>query len=261
MPRWFETHAHLCDPRFSADRDEVVRRAFDAGVEPIVEIADGPDEWDAAAALAAANPGRVFWAAGLHPYYADKSSDEVWDRLAGFAARADFVAVGEIGLDYAKSSAEAAAQKAAFERGLAVARRINRPVIIHCREAFPDLLEILARWAPATTPSPGVVHCFTGSAADAEALVTMGFHLGVDGPVTYPSSRALREALKAAPLDRLVLETDSPYLPPQSRRGQRNEPALLPEVAAGLAALHGVSPDELSDITARNARRLFRLAP
>ena len=263
MTAWFDTHAHLNDAKFDEDRGAVIAAAFEAGVTGLIEIADGPDDWDKSRAIAEENRGRIWFAGGLHPYYAEQSAPELWSRLRDAATHPQFVAVGEIGLDYAKSGLPPDRQETAFRDGLELAGAVGKPVIVHCREAYPDLHHILRSYfSPGGAgPSPGVVHCFSGSAADAEKLLELGFYLGVDGPVGYPSAKALREALAAIPLDRLVVETDSPYLPPQEHRGQRNEPRYLPLIGKALAAARSVSVETVKGHAAENARRLFRLPP
>lgn len=234
---------------------------MEAGVFRIIEIADGPSEWTKARDLAERHAGSMWWAGGIHPYHADQATPAVWDDLARLAIDPRFVAVGEIGLDYAKCPIPRERQIQTFEEGLDLAARLNKPVVIHCREAYVDLMPILRKRAGARTSDdpPGVVHCFSGNAEQARELRTLGFFLGVDGPVTYPGAKGLREALEAVPVDAFVLETDSPYLPPQSRRGQRNEPSCLPEIGMRLALHKGVRPEEASDLWTRNAHRLFRL--
>lgn len=257
---WFETHAHLSDAKFDPDRDAAIERAYSAGLSAIVEIADGPAEWPKAQALAERNKGRMWWAAGLHPYYADQSSPEVWEDLKELTKHPQFVAIGEVGLDYAKCPIPPADQQKTFIIAVELALEVDKPLIIHCRDAYADLMPILRSHFKGTGgKSPGVVHCFSGNADNARDLVGMGFYLGVDGPVTYPSANGLREALCAVDATSLVLETDSPYLPPQTHRGQRNEPSNLLAVGARLADLCKKSPAAMAEITSENASRLFRL--
>ncbi|MBV9080119.1 MAG: TatD family hydrolase, partial [Elusimicrobia bacterium] len=253
--------AHLSDSKFDADREEIIRRAFDAGIDAIVEIADGPLEWPKARALAAAHPGKIWWAGGLHPYHADEASDAVWKRLADIATDERFVAVGEIGLDYAKCPVPRERQIEAFEQALDLAASLKKPLVIHCRDAYEDLMPVLRRRAGRLGKIPGVVHCFSGNAHNAAELVEMGFVLGVDGPVTYPNAHALRASLEKIPAEAMVLETDSPYLPPQSRRGQRNEPACLPEIGKCLSAVLRRPPAETMPIWRSNSIRVFGLNP
>ena len=258
--RLFDTHAHLGDARFDADRAAVLSRALEAGVFRVVEIADSPEEWDIAVALARANPAQVRCALGLHPYYADQFNDPLLSRLGEKLSLPEIVAVGEIGLDYVKAAVGREIQLDAFERILGFCRDAGKPVVIHCRGAYADLRAVLDRLfkgPPSGRRFWGVIHCFSGEESDALLCRDLGFALGVDGPVTYPKNDGLRRTLAAAGLPCLVLETDCPYLPPQSSRGKRNEPAKLPEIAASLAKTCAVSPEELAQITARYGADLF----
>lgn len=256
-----DTHAHLGDAQFDADRDAVFERAAAAGVERIVEIADHPDEWTRAIAIARARPGIARCTLGLHPYHADRFDGGFLARLrAALDAAPEAVAIGEIGLDYARAEVAHDVQRRAFEAIAAAARSWDVPVVVHCRDAFPDLLPILAT-VYGGKPSGrfwGVIHCFTGTPEDAAACTALGFALGADGPVTYKKNDALREAFRRAGPDATVLETDSPYLPPQSSRGKRNEPAAVREIAARLAEVWGVPLDEAGRRTSAAAAALYR---
>ena len=257
---WFETHAHLSDPKFDADRPQTIERAFSAGLSGIIEIADGPAEWPKAQKLAEQYPGKMWWAAGLHPYYADQSSPALWRDLKELTKHPQFVAIGEIGLDYAKCPIPRAEQQKAFRLGIELSLETEKPLVVHCRDAYADLMPLLREFFSKPGPiSPGVVHCFSGDRENASDLIKMGFYLGVDGPITYPNAKGLREALGAVSADALVLETDSPYLPPQTHRGQRNEPSYLPFVGRHLADLCKQSPQQLAATTLKNSRALFRL--
>lgn len=263
MSALIDTHAHLGDDQFSADRAEALARAEAAGVGRVVEIADAPADWDAAVALSRARPEQVRCALGLHPYYAAQYEPGLLARLEKKLKLPEVVAVGEIGLDYVKAEVGREPQLAAFRALLSFCRDSGAPAVVHCRGAYEDLRAVLGELFSAPPPQGrpfwGVVHCFSGGEDDALFCRDRGFALGVDGPVTYPKNDALRAALKAAGPECLVLETDSPYLPPQSRRGKRNEPALLPEIAERLAATMGLTPAELAQKTSSNARALFRL--
>lgn len=257
-----DTHAHLNDERFDGDRDEVLRRAAAAGVGLIVEIADGPDEWDKALALARARPKSVRCALGLHPYYADRWSDGLAREVVKKSRLPEVVAVGEIGLDYAKCEIPRNVQKEAFRGMCRTSRETGLPVVIHCRDAYDDLLPILREEFENRAPAGrfhGVVHCFSATAVQALEAVRLGFCLGADGPVTYPKNDALREALAEAGLKNIVLETDSPWLPPQSARGKRNEPRAVAEIAEKLAAVFSRTKEEVAASTTENARDLYRL--
>ncbi len=262
MRTFVDTHAHLGDPQFDADREAVLARASAAGVTRLVEIADSPDEWDRAVALARARPQTSRCALGLHPYYADRFDDGFLARLKlALAAAPEAVAVGEIGLDYAKTSVPREVQARALRALLEASRDWGYPVVLHCRDAYADLVPLLRGLFPAPPPGRrfwGVVHCFSGTPDEAQACAALGFALGADGPVTYKKNDALREAFRRAGPGVTVLETDCPYLPPQSSRGKRNEPAAIPEIAAKLAEVWGLGLDEAAAITTKNAADLYR---
>lgn len=257
-----DTHAHLGDPQFDSDRDSVFERASAAGVARIVEIADHPDEWARAVALSRARPDRARCTLGLHPYHADLYDGVFLSKLrAALDAAPEAVAVGEIGLDYAKATTPHGVQRRAFEEIAAAAKSWNVPVIVHCRDAYSDLVPMLKNLFPEKPVANrfwGVIHCFTGTPENAEACSVLGFALGADGPVTYKKNDALREAFRRAGPDAVVLETDSPYLPPQSMRGKRNEPASIIEIAQKLAEVWGIPLKEVSRHTSVNAAALYR---
>jgi TatD DNase family protein len=262
VTRFFDTHVHLGDAQFDADREDAISRAAESGVERLVEIADHPDEWGRALALARAHPGRLRASLGLHPYYADRFDDSFLPRLkAALAAAPEAVAIGEIGLDYAKAEVPAEVQRRAFAALLAAGRDWDVPVVIHCRDAYADLVPMLRDAFPKPSRDRrfhGVVHCFSGTPEEAEACAALGFALGADGPVTYKKNDALREAFRRVGPGATVLETDCPYLPPQSSRGKRNEPRAIPEIAAKLAEVWAVPLAEAARLTSANAAELYR---
>jgi len=259
---FFDTHVHLGDPQFDADRETAIARAAASGVTRLVEIADNPEEWDRAVALARAHPAAARCSLGLHPYYADRYDPEFPARLkAALAAAPEAVAIGEIGLDYAKAQVPADAQRLAFAALLAAGKEWDVPLVIHCRDAYDDLLSMLRERFPSPPPLRrfwGVVACFSGTPAQAAACAALGFALGADGPVTYKKNDALREAFRGVGPGVVVLETDCPYLPPQSSRGKRNEPAAIPEIAARLAEVWALPLEEAARRTSENAAALFR---
>ncbi len=262
MNPFFDTHVHLGDAQFDADREEALARARESGVERLVEIADAPDEWGRAVALARAHPERMRCSLGLHPYYADRFDDRFLARLKdALAAAPEAVAIGEIGLDYAKAEVPHDVQRRAFAALLAAGRDWNVPLVVHCRDAYADLVPMLKDAfprAPEGRRFRGVVHCFSGTPGEAESCAALGFALGADGPVTYKKNGALREAFRAAGPGVAVLETDCPYLPPQSARGRRNEPSAVPEIAAKLAEVWSLPVDEVARLTTENASALYR---
>ena len=262
MSDFTDTHVHLGDAQFDADRDAVIARALESGVSRLVEIADHPDEWGRAIALARANPGRMRCSLGLHPYYADRFDEGFLPKLkAALAAAPEAAAIGEIGLDYAKAEIPRDVQRRAFSSLLGAGLEWDVPLVVHCRDAYEDLVPMLrdAFAAPTTkTRFRGVVHCFSGTPEQARACAALGFALGADGPVTYKKNDALREAFRAVGPGVVVLETDCPYLPPQSSRGKRNEPRAIPEIAAKLAEVWAVPVEDVARITGANAAALYR---
>lgn len=247
-----DSHAHLDDKAFAEDLPAVLQRARDNGVERIVTIGTDLASSRRAQALAEAHP-EVWFSPGIHPHEADNPGPV--DELRPLAAHPRAVAVGETGLDYVKNFASVPNQKALFVKHLEIALEADKPVSIHCREAHPDAISILRGHAPLR----GVIHCFSGTAADAEAYLSLNFYLSIAGPVTYPSAQALRDVVKHLPLDRLMIETDCPLLPPQKFRGKRNEPSYVRYAAAEIANVHGVALEVVNEATSRNARNLFGL--
>jgi TatD DNase family protein len=253
-----DTHAHLHDPAFDADRPAVLARARAAGVGRILTIGTDVATSEAALALARAEPD-VHAAVGIHPHDAATADAAALARLAALARDARVVAIGEIGLDYYRDLAPRPVQRAALAAQLQLARAAGKPVLLHCREAHADLLELLAAAGPGA--AGGILHCFSGDLAVARRGLDLGLLISIAGPVTYPNARRLAEVVRAVPLERLVIETDCPYLPPQPWRGQRNEPAYLPVTAARVAELLGAPPAMVAAATTANAARLLGLPP
>jgi TatD DNase family protein len=251
-PMLVDSHAHLDDKAFASDLPAVLDRARDAGVGSIVTIGTDLESSRRARAIAEAHP-QIWFSPGIHPHEADHPGDV--DALRELAAHPRAVAVGETGLDYVKNYASVPNQKALFAKHLEIALEADKPVSIHCREAHPDAYSILRGHAPLR----GVIHCFSGSWADAERYLSLNFYLSIAGPVTYPSARALRDVVQQIPLDRMLIETDCPLLPPQKFRGQRNEPSYVRYAAAEIANAHRVPLEAVNEATSRNARALFGL--
>ena len=265
MMHLIDTHAHLHDAAFDEDRAAVLTRAEEAGVDCIVSIGTDIATSEAAIALAEHDP-RVYATAGVHPHDARDWTPAARDQLAALAAGERVVAIGEIGLDFFRNLSPPADQRRAFLDQLALAAALDLPVAIHSRDAHAETYAILREWAPsvaqnaaATAPLPGVIHCFSGDAELALRYVALGFLISFAGPVTYPKNHALQAAARAVPASHLVLETDAPYLSPQSRRGRRNEPALVAETARVIAGLREEPPEDLAAAAAAAARRLYRL--
>ncbi len=254
-----DTHAHLHDQEFSADFDAVIVRAQEAGVERIVLIGEDVEN-SALAASYARNTPMCWAAAGVHPHRASAFRSETIDQLWALIAREHkIVAIGEIGLDLHYNFATYEEQLAAFEAQLKLARETRLPVVIHCREAYPQALEILQRFSPETEQWPwGVMHCYFGNLDQARAFYEMGLLLGIGGSVTFRKTEIVHEVVRSMPLESMVLETDAPYMAPVPHRGKRNEPAYLSLVVNRIAELKEVSPEEVAHQTTVNTFRLFR---
>jgi len=253
-----DTHCHLAWEAFDADRAAVVQRAQAAGVGACVVVGVDEATSEAGLGIARAQPGWAVATAGIHPTEADVTDPARWPPLRELLGRGGFVAVGETGLDDYHHTTPLEAQAASLQRHVRAALDLGLPVILHCRDAFPRLLDELQRWRG--TGLRGVLHCFTGGPAEAEQLLELGLHLGAGGAATYKPNGALRDALRTAPLDRLVLETDAPWLAPVPVRGRRNEPAFVSHVAACLADDRGLPRAEFAARTSSNARALFGLS-
>lgn len=255
----FDTHVHLEMAEFDADRDSVLARARSAGVALFLNAGSDPEGNLRAQDLARAEPD-VVAAAGYHPHEAARLTPEAWTQLSDALAADKVVALGECGLDHhvfpELPPPDRAAQQEAFERQLKLARVFELPLIVHVREAEDDAFALLKRQGP--FPAGGVFHCYAGGAERLDAALDLGFHLGFGGTVTYPKAEGVRAALRAAPAERVLLETDAPYLPPQTQRGRRNEPAFLSEIAAAAARVRGVDAGALAAQAEDNGRRLFR---
>lgn len=251
-----DTHAHLDDGAFDTDRDDVLARAREAGVEAIVNVGFSEARWASTLALARHEPG-VFAVIGIHPHEADCWSAAVEARLNAALRQPGVVGVGEIGLDFHRNDVGRDIQRAAFWAQVAMARALDLPIVVHSRDAESEVVAMLE----AAAPVRGVLHSFSGSDDLARQALTYGLHLSVTGPVTYPNGHRQRDLARLIPADRLLLETDAPYLPPQPWRGRRNEPAFLVATAASIASARGETVAELCRHTSENARRLFQLPP
>lgn len=247
-----DSHCHLDHQQFHGDVEALLERAQAAGVEYFLTIgtADGPPVLDVAIRLAERFPN-VWATVGVHPHDASKADARTFDELRALAKHPKVVAVGEIGLDYHYDFSPRAVQSEVFLEQMRIAREVSKPVIIHTREAWDDTLAALT--------GPGVLHCFTGNADQARQAVDLGFHLGFGGVLTFPKSDAVREAARVVPEDRLLLETDCPYLAPVPFRGKRNEPAYTAHTARKLAEVRGVTEEEIARATTHNFRELFCL--
>ncbi len=259
MPRLVDSHAHLDFEDYQADLDGVVERARAAGVERIVLIGlwRAPGEFGNALALAARDPALFAATIGVHPHECASVPEEDWRAMEAMAADRRVVGIGETGLDFHYDHSPRPVQEASFRRSLGVARAVGKPVVVHVREADDACVRVLRE--EGIPEAGGVIHCFTGDTARARAYLDLGLHLSIAGVVTFRTADDLREAVRGAPRDRVLIETDCPFLAPIPFRGKRNEPAYVAKTAEQVAALWGVSVDEVGEITTANAVRFFGL--
>jgi TatD DNase family protein len=258
-----DTHTHLDSHKFDADRAAVLERARAAGVARLISV--GADLTSSRQAVKLGEEHDAIYATvGIHPHDAKTLDGEVLASLRELAQGPKVVAIGEIGLDFYRDLSPRDVQRRAFQAQLGWAAKLGKPVVIHDRDAHSEILEILADWVKGLGPVPrdgrlGVLHTFSGDLAMAERAIDLGFYISVSGPVTYKNSRLLPEIVRALPLDRLLVETDCPYLAPHPHRGKRNEPAHVRLVAKRIAELKNRSLEDVARATTANARRLFDL--
>ncbi len=260
MTRFIDSHAHLDSRDFDADRAEVLARARAAGVGAMVLVAAPRDLDEAARPLALAETDPDLYATvGVHPHDAARIEDHWWPEIERLARHDKIVAIGETGLDYHYDHSPRDVQRAAFARQIELAAALGKPVVCHVREAHEDAHRMLEEAGVGRTGPGGVIHCFTGDAAQAAAYAALGLHVSFSGITTFKTAAAIREAVKVVPHDLLLIETDCPFLAPIPMRGKRNEPAFLVHTAQVVADEAGLSLDELAARTTANARALFSL--
>ncbi|HEX3877461.1 MAG TPA: TatD family hydrolase [Bryobacteraceae bacterium] len=248
-----DTHCHLDDKQFDNDREAMIQRARAAGVERMMSIGtgDGPPDLEVATRLAD-RYSFVYATVGVHPHDAAKANDETFVRLRELTRHPKVLAIGEIGLDYHYDFSPRDVQRTVFEQQLALASEAGKPIVIHTREAWAETLEVLrTHWK-----GQGIMHCFTGDESQAREALDLGFYLSFGGVLTFPKAEAVRQAAKIAPADRILIETDCPYLAPVPHRGKRNEPAFIAETARRLAEVRGLAAEEIGELTAANFDRL-----
>ena len=253
---FIDTHAHIHMREFDADRAEALARAEAAGIGLMLAVGYHLEASQKAVEAAGHYP-QVYASVGIHPHDASGYDDAAEETLRALATQPKVVAIGEAGLDFFRNRSPHSVQAEAFRRQIRLARELDLPLIIHDREAHQETMQILETEGAERV----VLHCFSGDLAMAEEAWQRGYYVSIAGPVTYPKNEALREVVRKAKTDRLLLETDCPYLPPQAFRGQRNEPAHLLHTAQEVARLLEVPLTELGRLTSENARRLFRLPP
>lgn len=248
-----DSHAHLCSSSFTEDLDEVILRAEQANVSTIVNIATSPQELISGIALSKKHPW-IYNVASTTPHDVEKETTETFEFFEDRAESGDLCAIGETGLDYYYEHSPKETQKTSFKRYIKLAKRLNLPLVIHCREAFSDLYKILDEEFPF---GKVLLHCFTGTIEEANEGIKRGYFISFSGIVTFKKSQSLQQTAKELPLDKILIETDCPYLAPEKKRGQRNEPSFIVETAQKMADLRGISFEELSEITFDNASRFF----
>ncbi len=275
---FIDSHAHLEGDRYDADREDVLARAKANGIEGYLAIGngDGPDTADCGIRLAEKYDGksefpRIWASVGIHPHEASLANESAYTKLAVWARHPKVIAWGEIGLDYFYDHSPRDLQKTVFVKQMQLAREARRPIIIHCRpsdnseNAWDDCLSLIAEHSIGEQRVPsdlgGILHCFTGTVEHARRAIDMGFMISFAGNITFPKAQPIRDAAQIVPLDRMLIETDSPYLAPIPHRGKRNEPAFVTEVARQVGALRGMSAEEVGAQTTRNFYNFFRLAP
>lgn len=261
---FIDSHAHLNDEAFNSDREQVISACFSANVKQIVEIACETNEWQPALELCQKYQGQIYAAGSVHPINAAQLTEDSLQELKKYLALDVFRAVGEIGLDYFyEDSSPRPLQQKVFETQLDLAQNIKKPIILHCRKskqeqdfsAYEDMFAIMNSF----NLSGGILHCFSGRKEDAYRALDKGFYLGINGIIGYKKNDDIRQIIKQVGLKYLLLETDCPYLPPQSKRGQRNSPVNIPEIAQNLADILGVTVQEVADITTKNSKAFYNI--
>jgi TatD DNase family protein len=251
-----DSHTHIDMPQFDADRAEVVARAREAGVGDLLIVGGVDEEASHRRALGVADALGFRASAGIHPHEARLATEAIYDELRGLAREGRIVAIGEIGLDFHYDHSPREQQREAFRRQVRLAREVGQPVIIHTREADDETASLLEEEGAAEVG--GVIHCFTGGTELARRALALGFYISFSGIVAFPRAEVIQDVARTVPLDRLLVETDAPFLAPPPHRGKRNEPAFVVEVARRVAALRGSSVEEVGRAAASNFRRLFR---
>ena len=257
---FIDSHAHIESEDFDGDRSAMIQRALDAGIEIIVAVGNGDISKGShtAAQRIAEKYDFIYTTVGVHPHEARLLDDPLYARLAELAAHPKVIAWGEIGLDYHYDNSPREVQRDTFRKQLQMARERRLPAVIHTREAEEDTLRILREeWVDAGLP--GIIHCFTGTRPFAEAAVELGFLISFSGVVTFKKAEDLRNTARSLPLDKILIETDAPFLAPIPYRGRRNEPAYVVETARCIGELRGLSAEEIGRITSANFKRLFHL--
>lgn len=256
-----DTHCHLDFDRFDKDREQVIARAVDAGVNKI--LVPGIDVSSSEMAIRLADEyAEVYAAVGVHPNHGKTWNADTLKTLKILSQHPKVIAVGEIGLDYYREWTPHNIQRQNFKLQLDLAAELQRPVVIHCRDSFQDIQTMVSDWVNdlsgnGLSGSPGILHSFSGNIEQAKPFIEMNFYFGISGPVTFKNAEVSRQTVSHLPLDRILIETDAPYLTPHPYRGKRNEPAYVHYIAGKIAEIHNLSPVEIGDITYKNSQKIF----
>jgi TatD DNase family protein len=254
-----DSHCHLDSDQFDQDRESVIERALTAGVTHMVAIGTGNGPPDLEAGIRLADRYEAFYATvGVHPHDAAKATEEVFKNLSFLARHPKVIAIGEIGLDYHYDFSPRDVQHSVFRKQIQLAADAKKPIVIHTREAWDDTISVIREYWDATVG--GIMHCFSGNPQQARQALDLGFYLSFGGIVTFPKALEIQESARLCPADRILIETDAPYLAPVPKRGKRNEPAFMLETAKKLAALRNVPETEIAETTSKNFRRLCELS-
>lgn len=249
-----DSHAHLDDEAYDDDRSEMLSRARKSGISLVINVGyDLPSSRNSVAL--AREHDFIYAAVGIHPHDADTATGDAFNELREMAKFPKVVAIGEIGLDYYRELTPGEVQQEAFRKQISLAKELNKPIIVHDRDAHGDVMAILKEEAPFV--KGGILHCFSGSWEMAKECLKLGFYISIAGPVTFNNAGKLKEIAAQVPLERLLIETDSPYLTPQPHRGKRNESSYVVHVAERIAELREITPEEIGEVTTANAKKIF----
>jgi TatD DNase family protein len=254
---YIDTHAHLTFPEFEIDLPEIIRRAKEAKIEAIINIALDDAALKKSAAIGDENPGYIFTAAGIHPHEASGWKESDYQKFKDLAKERKIIAIGETGLDYHYQLSPPDQQQTVFRRFLQLAQELGLPAVIHSREAAEDTINILREENRGKLKA--VLHCFAGNMNLGKAALDMGLYFSFTGNLTFPKAEKIRQAVKELPLNRILIETDCPFLAPRAFRGKRNEPAYVVEVAQKIAEIKSLTVEEVAITTTKNAKQLFNV--
>jgi TatD DNase family protein len=251
-----DSHAHLDDERFDRDRDELIKSLGKNGISTVINIgADLPSSIKSV--KLSEQYDNIYAAVGVHPHSASEMDEGTIEVLKAFSSREKVVAIGEIGLDYYYDNSPRDVQRTWFKRQMKLAKEVNLPIVVHSREANQETFDMIK--AESDGKLTGVIHCYSGSVELMKEYIKLGYYISLGGPVTFKNAKTPKEVAKVVPIDRLLVETDSPYLTPEPHRGKRNEPLYVRHVAAMIAELRGMTIEELARATSENTKRLFNL--